>query len=61
MSNSQAEALTPDEHQELLHLVDQIEKSDGERVKHLADLARLRGTSLTAVMEDLGIHPPAYA
>lgn len=61
VAKRKAEALTTDEHQELLHLVDLIERSDAERVKCLADLARLRGTSLMSVMEDLGIHPPAYA
>jgi hypothetical protein len=61
VAKRKAETLTPDEHQELLNLVDQIEKSDAERAKCLADLARLRGTSLASVMEDLGISPPAYA
>lgn len=61
VAKRKAETLTPDEHRELLDLVDQIEKSDAERAKCLADLARLRGTSLAFVMEDLGISPPAYA
>ena len=57
----QAETLTPEEHQELLQLTDQIEKSDAKRVQYLTELARLRGTSLTALMKDLGIRPPTYA
>ena len=61
VAKRKAEALTPDEHQELLRLVGQIEKSDAERARHLTKLARLRSTSLTAVMEDLGIRPPVYA
>jgi hypothetical protein len=61
VAKRKAETMTPDEHQELLRLIEQIEKSDAERVKNLVDLAHLRGTSLTALMEDLGIHPPAYA
>jgi hypothetical protein len=61
VAKRRAETLTPDEHQELLRLIDQIERADGERVKYMVDLARLRGTSLTALMKDLGIHPPAYA
>jgi len=61
VAKRKAETLTPDEHQELLRLIDQIEKSDAERVKYMVDLAHLRGTSLTALMEDLGIRPPAYA
>jgi hypothetical protein len=55
VARRKAETLTPDEHQELLDLIDQIEKSDAERIKYLADLARLRGTSLTALMQDRGI------
>ncbi len=60
VAKRKAETLTLDEHQELLGLIEQIEKSDAERVKHLADLARLRGTTLTALMKDLGIRLPAY-
>ena len=55
-----AETLTSDEHQELLYLIDQIEKANVERVKHLAELARIRGTTLAAVMKDLDIRTPAY-
>lgn len=55
-----AETLTSKEHKELLGLIDQIEKSDAQRVKYLAELARIRGTSLTALMKELDIRPPAY-
>ena len=61
VAKRKAETLTTDEHQELLGLIDQIEKSDAERAKHLVDLAHLRGTSLTALMEELGIRPLTYA
>ncbi len=61
VAKRKAETLTPEEHQELLGLIDRIEKSDAERIKHLVDLARLRGTSLTVLMQDLGIRTPAYA
>jgi len=30
-------------------------------MEYLAELARLRQTSLTRLMENLGIRPPAYA
>jgi len=56
----QAETLTHQEHQELLSLTDQIEKSDAERIKNLAELASIRGISLDVLMEELDIHPPAY-
>lgn len=52
--------LTPDEHAELLRLTDEIEAEDARRAERLARLARLRGVSLAAVMDDLGIHAPAY-
>jgi len=55
-----AETLTPEEHQELLQLIDRIEKSDAQRVKYLAELAQIRGISLTALMKELDIRPPAY-
>ncbi|MBU2609425.1 MAG: STAS/SEC14 domain-containing protein [Chloroflexi bacterium] len=57
----QAEALTPEEYEELLRLTQRVEKLEVRRVEYLAELARLRGTSLTALMENLGIQPPAYA
>jgi hypothetical protein len=61
IAKRQAETLTPDEYEELLKLTQEVEKLEVRRVEYLAELARLRGTSLTAVMENLGIRPPAYA
>ncbi len=57
----QEETLTSDEHQELITLNDQIEEADAERVKDLATLAQLRKVSITALMDELGIHPPPHA
>lgn len=57
----QAETLTQEEHQELLSLIDQIEKADAERMKYMAELARIRGVSLEVLMEELEIRPPTYA
>jgi hypothetical protein len=51
--------LTPDEHEELLRLTDDVERRQADRVAALTDLARLRGVSLTAVMAQLGIRAPA--
>ncbi len=61
IAKRQAETLTPDEYEELLGLTQQVERLDVRRLEHLAELARLRGTSLTALMENLGIRPPSYA
>lgn len=57
----QAETLTPDEHDELLHLIEQSEQVEAARVEALAQLAHLRGVSLTALMHDLGVKAPDYA
>jgi len=56
-----AETLTPEEHQELVTLIDRIERSDAERLQNLTKLAQLRHVSVTALMVELGIRQPAYA
>ena len=56
----EAETLTLDEHRELLRLSEQIEKLQAQRLENLAELARLRGVSLTTLMENLGIQMAAY-
>ena len=61
IAKRQDETLTPEEHRELLHLTEQIEKLQAQRLESLAELARLRKTSLTALMENLGIQVPTYA
>jgi hypothetical protein len=61
ITKRQAEILTPDEYNELLRLTDQIENLEARRMEYLAELARLRKTSLTALMETLGIRTPAHA
>lgn len=50
-----AERITPDEHQELGTLIDQIEQLEGERLAHLIELAQLRNVPLTTLMAQLGI------
>ncbi len=52
------EALTPAEHAELLGLVAQVEALEVDRIQSLSRLASLRGVSLTALMDELGIRPP---
>lgn len=56
----QTETLTLDEHRELLHLNEQIEKEQAQRIENLVELARLRGISLPTLMEDLGIQMVTY-
>ena len=61
IAKRRAESLAPDEYDELLHLTDQIENLEARRMEYLAELACLRQTSLTKLMGDLDIRPPAYA
>jgi hypothetical protein len=55
------ESLDPEEHVELLHLTEEVEKLETQRVEYLAELARLRKTTLTALLTDLGIQAPGHA
>jgi len=57
ISKRQTQSLTPAEHQELIHLTEQSEKVDADRMQHLLVLAALRNVSLDEVMRQLGIHP----
>lgn len=57
ISKRQTQSLTPAEHQELLHLTEQSEKVDADRMQPLLALAALRNVSLDEVMRQLGIHP----
>jgi hypothetical protein len=54
------ETLAPDEDDELTRLADQAEEWHAERMTALAALAQLRGVSLSALMEQLGIVFPEY-
>ena len=49
------ETITPQEHAELLTLIDRIELADAERMQRLVALARFRGVSVDTLMEQLGI------
>jgi hypothetical protein len=55
-----AEILTNDEYKELLRLTEQIEKQQAERIGYLAELASLKGISLSKLMENLGIQTQSY-
>lgn len=59
VAKRQEETLTPGEREELIHLTDQLGELNVHRLEYLAELARLRQTSLPALMEDLGIQVPA--
>jgi phosphoglycerate-specific signal transduction histidine kinase len=54
------ETLTDEEHAELLGLVPKLEALEVERLEDLSQLARMRGVSLTDLMDQLGIRPPTH-
>ena len=60
IAKRQSETLTPNDHDELLRPTRKVEKLEARRVEYLAELARLRGISMTALMKNLGIRPRAY-
>lgn len=57
VSRRENEILTPQEHQELISLTNQVEQRNVGRIESLAKLARLRNTSLDAIIRELGIKP----
>ncbi|OQX08808.1 MAG: hypothetical protein BWK73_24410 [Thiothrix lacustris] len=57
----QEEALTDEEHQELLVLIEEMETKNVERIQNLSLLAQLRQVSLTTLMQNLGIKALPYA
>jgi len=61
MDKRRAGSLTSAEHQELLRLTDAAEAIQARRIQDLVELARLHGTSLSALMEELGLKPTSNA
>ena len=55
-----AETLTPEEQAELISFSDQMEELNVRRMERLIELARLRKTSVDALMDELGIKSPPY-
>ena len=60
VAKRQEETITPVELQELIELTDIIERRDAKRLEALQELARLRQTTVGALMASLGIRTPAY-
>jgi len=52
--------LTSQEQAELIALSDQMEEINVQRMENVIQLARLRQTSVDALMDDLGIKSPLY-
>lgn len=61
VSRRQDEILTTEEHEELLLLIEQVERMEVVRIKALTQLARFRGISANELMDQFGIQAPEYA
>lgn len=61
VARRETEDLTPDENAEFLRLTNLFEALNVERMEALAELARIRRSTLRDVMQDLGIKTPADA
>ena len=57
IARREQEALTPEEQAELIALSDRVEARNVQRLGYLVELARLRGVSVTNLMDQLGIGP----
>ena len=53
----QSHTITGDELEELIRLTNQVEMFDVERLRHLIDLAHLRGVTLDELINKLGLKP----
>ncbi len=60
IAEREAGTLTAERQQILVGLIDQVEIAHARRLGNLMELANLRGTTLDAVMDDLGIVRPTY-
>ena len=56
----QDETLQPDEQQELVGITDKMEAANVKRIEALTKLAELRQTTVDALLDELGLRPPAY-
>jgi len=61
IAKRRAETIASNEQAELLSLTDEVETLHAQRIEQLAELARLRGISLAALMEQLGVQAPTNA
>ena len=59
-ARQQAEALTPEERDELLGLTAWVERQEAARLQALGDLAQLRKTTLGRLMEEMGLKAPPH-
>jgi hypothetical protein len=60
IAKRQSYTITEAELQELIHLTDEAERLNVERLKHLIELAHLRNVTLDQLMDQLGLRPEPY-
>jgi hypothetical protein len=60
LARRKAVTLTPDEQAELIALSDRLEEANAQRIGYLAELARVRNTTLDAVISELGLTPGSH-
>ncbi len=56
-----AGTLEPEEHEELLRIITEMEDLQAQRAEDLARLAQLRGVTLSGLLDSLGIQAPRHA
>ena len=61
VAKRRAETLTPEEHQELMALTNEVELWNARRIELVAELARLKRVTLPAMMARLGRATPSDA
>ncbi len=57
IARRQADTLSPEEHAELISLIDRIEVANAHRIEFLAELATRRQVPLRELMAEMGIQP----
>lgn len=60
IAKRQAETLSSEEYQELLDLTEKVEQFDAKRIEAMIELANLRQTSVSQLMNQLDIKSPSY-
>lgn len=60
IAKRRAGTLQAEEQQELIRMVERREQANVRRIAALVELAQIRGTTLDALMDELGLHSPGY-
>jgi hypothetical protein len=60
LAKRNAETISEAERMELTAISDQIETANARRIEYLAELARLRNTTVPALMSELGLQPTSH-